>query len=165
MLVYRPGFPRRHLTSSLPRSPEGQVASWFKSSEEDASPLTIDSSAPFWLQKNISWLKLLSVFHFSHLETGGWSANKLVPFFWTPGRRDLLKKWAHNLVFAKIFNLGPTFDISVNLFPTYSYLKKSFFFLITFRRLESTLAPFVGVPPYESKAFLTNSVILWQKKT
>ena len=86
-------------------------------------------------------------------------------FFWTPGRRDLLKKWAHNLVFAKIFNLGPTFDISVNLFPTYSYLKKSFFFLITFRRLESTLAPFVGVPPYESKAFLTNSVILWQKKT
>ena len=34
---------------------------------------------------------------------------------------------------------------------------------LTFRRSEATLAPFVRVPPYENKAFLTNSVIPRQK--
>ena len=40
-----------------------------------------------------------------------------------------------------------------------SCLKNKFFF--TFRRSEATLAPFVRAPPYENKAFLTNSVIPW----
>ena len=67
--VYCPGFPRQHLTSGLPQPPESQVVSWFKGSEEDASHLTITRQRLFDLRKYISWLKLLSVFHFSHLET------------------------------------------------------------------------------------------------
>ena len=34
-------------------------------------------------------------------------------------------------------------------------------FFPTFRHSEATLAPFVRAPPYENKAFLTNSVVPW----
>ena len=47
MILYRPEVPRRHLTKLYLRSPESQVVSRLKSSEEDATPLTIDLSAPF----------------------------------------------------------------------------------------------------------------------
>ena len=44
-----------------------------------------------------------------------------------------------------------------HLVPEIQLFEKSFF--LTFRCSEATLAPLVRVPPYENKAFLTNSVI------
>ena len=56
-----------------------------------------------------------------------------------------------NLQFkARFWRLG-------HLEPELWLFEKSFF--LTYQRPEATLAPFVRAPPYENKAFLTNSVI------
>ena len=88
---------------------------------------------------------------------GGQICPQLFPFSWTPGGSDLLKNGLRIRFSQKYSNWDPLWVSQSLSSRDIAVWKKSFF--LTFRRSEATLAPFVRVPPYENKAFLTNSVI------
>ena len=107
--------------------------------------------------EKLDFLKILfTLFNsalFGPFNTQGRSAPKHFPFLLNSRREWLAQKW----VLVKIFNLRPTFSVSVAQFPRYSCLKEKKSYISALR----TLAPFLRVPPYENRACLTNSVIPW----
>ena len=98
-------------------------------------------------------LTLLDPAYFGPFKTQG--GGQICPQVFFP---DLLLKNRLTIKLSQKSSISDPVLVSQSLSSQEIAVLKKVFFL-TFLRSEATLAPFVRVPPYENKAFLTNSVI------